>query len=40
LRLELSPCSNLNLAMQEADDHGVDVVWLEHVTGEEYPEFI
>jgi quercetin dioxygenase-like cupin family protein len=26
----------VHLAMQEADDHGVEVVWLEHVTDEEY----
>jgi quercetin dioxygenase-like cupin family protein len=25
-----------HLAMQEADEHGIDVVWLEHVTDEEY----
>jgi hypothetical protein len=25
-----------HLAMQEADEHGVDVVWFEHVTDEEY----
>jgi quercetin dioxygenase-like cupin family protein len=25
-----------HLAMQEADDHGIDVVWLDHVTEEEY----
>jgi quercetin dioxygenase-like cupin family protein len=25
-----------HLAMQEADDHGSDVVWMEHVTDEEY----
>ena len=25
-----------HLAMQETDDQGVDVVWLEHVTDEEY----
>jgi hypothetical protein len=27
-----------HLAMQEADEHGVDVVWLDHVTDEEYSE--
>jgi quercetin dioxygenase-like cupin family protein len=26
----------VHLAMQEADEHGVDVVWLEHVTDAEY----
>lgn len=26
----------VHLAIQEADEHGVDVVWLEHVTDEEY----
>jgi hypothetical protein len=26
----------VHLAMQEADESGVDVVWLEHVTDEEY----
>jgi quercetin dioxygenase-like cupin family protein len=26
----------VHLAMQEADDQGVDVVWLDHVTDEEY----
>ena len=26
----------VHLAMQEADEHGIDVVWLEHVTDEEY----
>ena len=26
----------VHLAMQEADDQGVDVVWLEHVTDAEY----
>lgn len=26
----------VHLAMQEADDHGVDVVWLRHVTDVEY----
>jgi hypothetical protein len=26
----------VHLAMQEADEHGIDVVWLEHVTEEEY----
>ena len=25
-----------HMAMQEADEHGVDVVWLEKVTDEEY----
>ncbi len=25
-----------HIAMQEADEHGVDVVWFEHVTDEEY----
>jgi quercetin dioxygenase-like cupin family protein len=25
-----------HLAMQEADEHGIDVVWIEHVTDEEY----
>jgi quercetin dioxygenase-like cupin family protein len=25
-----------HIAMQEADEHGIDVVWLEHVTDEEY----
>jgi len=25
-----------HLAIQEADEHGVDVVWLEHVTEQEY----
>jgi quercetin dioxygenase-like cupin family protein len=26
----------VHLAIQEADEHGVDVVWLEHVTEKEY----
>ena len=26
----------VHLAMQESDEHGVPVVWLEHVTDEEY----
>jgi quercetin dioxygenase-like cupin family protein len=26
----------VHLAIQEADQHGVDVVWLEHVTDQEY----
>jgi quercetin dioxygenase-like cupin family protein len=26
----------VHLAMQEADEHGIDVVWLKHVTDEEY----
>jgi quercetin dioxygenase-like cupin family protein len=26
----------VHLAIQEADEHGVDVVWLQHVTDEEY----
>ncbi len=26
----------VHLAIQEVDEHGVDVVWLEHVTDEEY----
>jgi quercetin dioxygenase-like cupin family protein len=26
----------VHLAMQQADEHGVDVVWLGHVTDEEY----
>jgi quercetin dioxygenase-like cupin family protein len=26
----------VHLAMQEVDEHGVDVVWLEHVTDQEY----
>ena len=25
-----------HIAMQEADEHGVDVAWLEHVTEKEY----
>jgi quercetin dioxygenase-like cupin family protein len=25
-----------HIAMQEADEHGIDVVWFEHVTDEEY----
>jgi quercetin dioxygenase-like cupin family protein len=25
-----------HIAMQEADEHGIDVVWLEQVTDEEY----
>jgi quercetin dioxygenase-like cupin family protein len=25
-----------HLAMQESDEHGIDVAWLEHVTDEEY----
>jgi len=25
-----------HIAMQETDEHGIDVVWLEHVTDEEY----
>jgi len=29
-------CTMVHLAMQEADETGVDVVWLEHVTDEEY----
>jgi quercetin dioxygenase-like cupin family protein len=26
----------VHLAIQQVDDHGVDVVWLEHVTDQEY----
>ena len=26
----------VHLAIQEADEHGIDVVWLDHVTNEEY----
>jgi quercetin dioxygenase-like cupin family protein len=26
----------VHIAIQETDEHGVDVVWLEHVTGQEY----
>lgn len=26
----------VHFSMQEADDHGVDAVWLDHVTAEEY----
>jgi hypothetical protein len=26
----------VHLAIQEKDEHGVDVVWLDHVTEEEY----
>ena|SRR5450432_1352935 len=26
----------VHIAMQQPDEHGVDVVWLEHVTDEEY----